>query len=443
MGKAWLAAAKQANCTEACLQRRARTIHLQGELDRLFDAVPTLPTHRAASHAFDVCVLRQPSGRSGAAIRSACASEAGAGLQGAFWAQCGVQPSCGSGAAPRTREGWLLARHRAEDLARAATADTTTPPSSAAADGGSHLVAALRRMRGRSLLWVGDSISRQLAEAARCEVGRAVGPGSADAAALQRQIVFADLTKHERSRDELTRRFSQLTRPARGEGGEGGELGGGGGAIVIANLGLHYNNRNSSERERSRELPRKVLRSHPRLAFGTMRRFHHMWDRQQFRSRTKMLLRLLDAFGRACDGCVGVYITTTTQHFDSPTGAFERKQREPTAYPCRALRASSSVQGAAADEHRHRTRADDDDAPPDPNAWRPGDALELAHQQSVEGRLVVLPIHRLTRPLWHAHLGVSRTGKAVDCSHFCPAPFLFDPLWFAVRMIAEAAFPSL
>ena len=56
---------------------------------------------------------------------------------------------------------------------------------------------------------------------------------------------------------------------------------------------------------------------------------------------------------------------------------------------------------------------------------------------------MVLPVHRLTRPLWHAHLGVSRTGKAVDCSHFCPAPFLFDPLWFAVRMIAEAAFPAL
>ena len=78
------------------------------------------------------------------------------------------------------------------------------------------------------------------------------------------------------------------------------------------------------------------------------------------------------------------------------------------------------------------------------NSWRSADILKehLRHP-----RVLVVPWHLLTRDLWSAHPGASKqawTGEVktdargrsiLDCSHLCYSPFLYEPLWWALRAL--------
>ena len=65
--------------------------------------------------------------------------------------------------------------------------------------------------------------------------------------------------------------------------------------------------------------------------------------------------------------------------------------------------------------------------------WCPGAAPREPSLRHVH----FVPLHLATATLWDAHLGVARDGRQADCTHYCPAPFLWEPLWGA---LGDAAF---
>lgn len=366
------------DCDAACETRSRRLAAVQRRIDSTIATLHETTDATSSLLPYERCVL--------SANRSCASLRAGA---PGFWGR----NRCGAGCSGAPHD-WVARRY---------TAVTSTQ--------GSHLVAALRALGGAApIVFMGDSMSRQISQAAKCELGRALGPGSSAAAAMMSRIVYSDITKSERERDRLTREFVRVAESAKGAGDA---------ALLVANLGLHYNNRELARAEGTKEMSRRELGRRPRAALQHLRHFHSARGRGEFDSRTRQLLRLLDAFGRACPRCAGVYRTATPQHFATATGAYVARERNPSAYPCKPLRPAS----AAADDN--------------PNRWRVADALAEAKNLSASGRVVVVPVHAYLGERWDAHFGTARTGAAVDCSHFCPSPFLWEPLWAALRMVAE------
>jgi len=222
-----------------------------------------------------------------------------------------------------------------------------------------------------------------------------------------------------------------------------------GGGLLVANLGVHYSpqQREGDRRERK---PKNEASA---------------WDRSRLRQHLGVLLQLLDAFGSACPRCISVYVTTAHQHFPTPTGAWpSRAMRHESncSWPAYGEMCTNSLPDrpppstpAAADDFR--CRALPTPSPPldaNPNEWRNAEPRALLRNVSAAAdgcwwcpgaapreptlrHVLFVPLHLATATLWDAHLGVARDGRQADCTHYCPAPFLWEPLWGA---IGEAAF---
>jgi hypothetical protein len=147
-----------------------------------------------------------------------------------------------------------------------------------------------------------------------------------------------------------------------------------------------------------------------------------------------------------CQDCVSVFGTAPQQHFETADGAWAADvgHESPTsnmtsnhpAYACAPARDS---------ERR---------AASSPNTWRAADALALLPHYP---HLLLLPMHAASAPLWQAHPGGEGTVRhadtmryhgvtlrktAVDCTHACYSPFLYEPLWEALGLVLPSPGPE-
>ena len=264
----------------------------------------------------------------------------------------------------------------------------------------SHLVEALRRLGGkRSLYFLGDSLPRQLRDAALCEVRRALGPEAS--AAAEARLLYSPLTDSE-MQDRVGRghgaamltRLTQVVRSAHAAGG----------GVLVASLGLHYNNE----------------------AHG------NAWDRERMRIHLDLLVRVLDAFARSCDGCRSVLFTSPVQHFATRTGGYPGGDCStyPTYGPCPKLPPPAADARPPYPCRPLGMAATTDDA--SPNRWRATELIDAVHRNG-SGATLLLPLHELTATYWEAHVGIGRDGRQADCTHFCPSPFMWERFWWALR----------
>lgn len=110
-------------------------------------------------------------------------------------------------------------------------------------------------------------------------------------------------------------------------------------------------------------------------------------------------------------------------------------------YPCRAVASPSPIL----------------DASRSPNTWRATELHEaVSHRRKPPfaaanddggaegragpgGRTLLVPLHLLTAPMFDAHVGIGRDGRQADCTHWCAGPFVWEPLWWALRMAVTAS----
>ena len=83
--------------------------------------------------------------------------------------------------------------------------------------------------------------------------------------------------------------------------------------------------------------------------------------------------------------------------------------------------------------------------------WREDDVMRIAARYP---RVAVAPLTSLSRNWWDMHIGatthswrgVTYAGAndasakvRVDCTHFCYSLFLWEPVWWALRLVVRAA----
>ena len=121
-------------------------------------------------------------------------------------------------------------------------------------------------------------------------------------------------------------------------------------------------------------------------------------------------------------GVAVLYVGTLTQHFATEDGVWDSAARgdvtgDISSYPCKPLpRARDATDIADLD-------------------WRDVLALEAFHAEPNPPDLFFLPFGNLTRPLWDTKRG-GRTNL-VDCTHVCAAPFVFEPVYWAIEQLLE------
>ena len=77
------------------------------------------------------------------------------------------------------------------------------------------------------------------------------------------------------------------------------------------------------------------------------------------------------------------------------------------------------------------------------NRWRRPWHLRNRKNRGQLGILLVVQHSRLLQSEWDLHLGdkvkppSSRLRFVSDCLHHCYSPILFEPLWWALRKLAE------
>lgn len=283
--------------------------------------------------------------------------------------------------------------------ARATLMSRATATAAAVPDG-SHLRDAMERLGSSSVLvFFGDSASHQLAIAAACELQRSSGAAN-NSSTLR--LLHLD-TLHRR----LLPRVLQAARQA-------------GGAFVVVSIGLHYNDDawGGSDGDSG-------------------------GDRLRLARDAAALAHELDEFVESCDHerrqeqrrCAAMMLTPPSQHFPTSDGSWskagligERFHAGDDSYGCREL---AGVNESA------------------PSAWR---ATEVERAARATRHLLTLPYHELTRSWWDAHLGRSErkwlgdlrkrtarnaSGQALDCTHFCAGPYLFEPVWWAVKRVVQ------
>ena len=423
-----------------------RVAEAQREIDVLFDSHVWRRERVRALLPYEACALRASrEGRSS----DGCAATAGAlargrlalGLGGvALLRRCVMAPlnrpyqSCAfnGSAALRLRERPSLVpggSSFAEDL-------QTAPPRIA------KFVAprAGARPLGRraAVIWLGDSLVRAWWEAATCDVERALGPHNPRAQQYASRLRFAGLTETEKmhggTSEGIMARVAAAAKEAHASGG----------GLLVANLGVHYSPQ-QQEGDRRERKPKNEASA---------------WDRSRLRQHLGVLLQLLDAFGGACPRSLR-HVRRRTSTFrrrrargrrarcgTSPTAAGRRTARcvrtncptgrHPPRPPrrrlrCRALPTPSPPLDANPTVAQRRAAASCATSRPPPTAA--GGARRRAASRRCHVHFV--PLHLATATLWDAHLGVARDGRQADCTHYCPAPFLWEPLWGA---LGEAAF---
>ena len=72
------------------------------------------------------------------------------------------------------------------------------------------------------------------------------------------------------------------------------------------------------------------------------------------------------------------------------------------------------------------------------NTWRVDDVMKVRRERFAD--VPVIPLHLLSGTWWDAHPGLrpDESHATTDCTHFCASPFLFEPVWWAVRTALAA-----
>jgi hypothetical protein len=302
---------------------------------------------------------------------------------------------------PLARRLSLMGRHRA----------------TAALSNESHLLRALRDAAGDGpLVLFGDSIMRDLFKSAICELLRSNAHDDVAFAVSRLEYMGSHEVGGSPAVDTSLSKLASLERKLR-------RISARAGSIVVASVGVHYNNDDS------------VTTTTP--------------NRSILAQHAARLLGLLSGFRAECRRpCDALLLTSTAQHFATPDGAYHAAitpavaaspssrtpnglehnlPAPPDAYACKAWPATRS---APAGWPVHASHS--------PSTWRVDDVMKVRRERFAD--VPVIPLHLLSSTWWDAHPGLrpDKSHATTDCTHFCASPFLFEPVWWAVRTALAA-----
>lgn len=255
----------------------------------------------------------------------------------------------------------------------------------------------------RPIIFIGDSLTRGMADAARCEAFRSSGSLNASGEEL---ITYLPYAAGGAGVDDKTLGTLKRTLPSLAQKG---------GGVVVASFGHHFN-----------------------LHYAPSSGFVEAFDvaiRPQYRDKLERLITQLEGYAQMGPHCVAVLSTPAQQHFMTSDGAYNVSVFNSTdgySYGCRAAPAAEQL------------------AETSPNRWRAQDMMHAVASRAKQ--VIVVPHHWLSAQWWDAHPGaagpnnrlvrhrVQRTQKSTtDCTHFCYSPFRYESLWWAIRVAAERA----
>ena len=281
-------------------------------------------------------------------------------------------------------------------------------PAATAPPNASHLREAVAN--DGTMLFMGDSLMDEISRAARCELRRA---GLDD-----KRVVF------QRSDPSGAHSMQGMQSAFRAAGGPKGRV------VVAFSMGVHYND--------GAHLNRTAMQAH-----------------------AAKVLRLLESFAVSCPRCTVALITTHSQHFTTPDGCFRGpgSRRLPGTSQRPVGEGAESwvfipANVSARTPDLFGCRAWTEQPRPDScNAWRAEELMAAcaAHAPHVH----IVPLHRVSSLWWSAHVGMNleRHAKLMggnpwkttydryempDCTHFCPSPFLYQPVWWALARALTA-----
>jgi hypothetical protein len=183
------------------------------------------------------------------------------------------------------------------------------------------------------------------------------------------------------------------------------------GGIVMASLGMNYNNRQD-------------LQGRDQASFSNQ-------NRLDFAVHLAALFPVLEEFSANCSRCIAMFATSHLQHFElTADGAFSPELTHPSVnmsnYGCGPAKASFDSLSSSS-----------------PNHWRSADAAALAPKYP---HVLMVPMHLVNGHAWTAHPGWAGTTRFVshkdgvhrkltlDCTHYCYTPLLYEPLWLALEI---------
>ncbi|KAL1520917.1 hypothetical protein AB1Y20_022477 [Prymnesium parvum] len=257
----------------------------------------------------------------------------------------------------------------------------------------SHLVVALRLLsaRNHTLLVVGESTAAEVITHGHCELARH------NASDLSSVMQLAHPHGQVRPEDGIESRLRALNASLE-------QVISAGGGMVLLSVGVHFN----------------------------------LLYREKYAAYLRQVLPALDRFARRCRKCISLVRTPNVQHFP-PTGAvgtstFQMSSAKfSSAYPCKALRTRD-----------FNTKTGHSTAELLPECWRTAD-LTLTIDELGLRHLLVVDSGRTMEWRWKSHHGNAirttvnnRSKGVVDCTHNCVSPFLYEPLWWAIRLVASS-----
>ena len=257
-------------------------------------------------------------------------------------------------------------------------------------------------MHGQSMLFYGDSLIWDLFQAARCETMR-----SSDSARSVKLLEYISIYAPNRLK---LRKGKGVNLHALVLNATLNRFSSRGGGMVVASLGHHFNN-----------------------FYAPPKGFVEAFDvgiRPQYHDQLQKLAGVLEEYVQRGPGHTAMLITPAVQHFATWDGAFAPSIRNATGYGCR--------QAPRAHELSNSTS---------PNFWRSGDMLRIARERAPH--VLLVPQHVLSHYWWDQHPGASAFAKVsvkgavakstTDCTHFCYGPYIYEPIWWAIRQLSEAA----
>lgn len=268
----------------------------------------------------------------------------------------------------------------------------------------SHLQHGLQHA-SHSVLFYGDSLMWDLFQVARCEVLRSSNT-SRQVKQLAYLSVYAanrlkvsrsvNINQHQAVLNDTINRFSAH-----------------GGGTIIASIGMHFNNFHAART-------------------GFVEAFD-VGVRPQLEGHLLKLVDVLESYAQRGHNHAAVLLTPTLQHFETWDGSFAPSIINATGYGCR--------QGPAEDTLRNTSSA---------NHWRSADMVRIA--QARGPHVLIVPQHRISHHWWDQHPGGQGLAKTtsrglmakstLDCTHFCYGPFLYEPIWWALRELWNGLKPA-
>ena len=199
------------------------------------------------------------------------------------------------------------------------------------------------------------------------------------------------------------------------------------GGIVLASLGLHYNND-------------EFMPAAMRLGAVRVRSWLPLKGRAELSKDLEHLGSVLERFAHGCRQCIVIYLTAGMQHFASLApldGAFDPNLVLNETHP---RNFNFSAYGFGCEKTPSELPSTSS-----PNHWR----AELAVQTMIPRggpRFTVAPLHLLTAAWGDVHTGMtpqafrpsgpSHVVNAVpDCTHYCFGPFLYEPVWWTMHTL--------